>query len=173
MPGKQLSMTERNSHPDAPLVRAQTAKREMVERHGTQDQKERYLSGDLPEDELLVLARSVLFAPLLPFRRYQKITLDKVRHVAAPCPPHDARFFTREVEGGFTANEWHDYRRIKDAMEEAWRAMPPGSHVRIEIVEHVGVCSVCQLNEAISRAASVRIAWAGHELVREYQLGGL
>lgn len=66
MPGSKLSMTEKNPHPNAPLARAQTAKREMVEQHGTQNQIERHYAGLLPEDELLALARTALFAPSSP-----------------------------------------------------------------------------------------------------------
>lgn len=170
MPGSELSMTEHNPHQDAPLARAQTAKREMVDQHGTQNQIERYYAGMLPEEELLALARNALFAPLASFRRYSKLQPGDVKH-SDDCFEGPVRFFTREAADGISGDEWRDYRRIQDALEEAWRSMPRDIATKIEVVEHVGLCSMCD-KEAIRRAASVRIEWAGHELVREYQLGG-
>lgn len=186
MPGKQLSMTEKNPHQDARLVREQAERREMVEKHGEQHQIERYYAGLLPDDELIALARRVLYAPLDGFRRYQNVQASRrggvgpvylypedVKHTdGCPGTALSIRFFTRPPDNGITGDEWRDFRRIHDALEEAWRAMPTGVHATVELIEHVGICGYCRHREAIRRSASVRIDWAGLELVREYALGG-
>jgi hypothetical protein len=170
-------MTEHNPHTKVPMVRDQAAKREMVEKHGDPSQVERYYAGLLPDDELLALARRILFAPLSGFRRYQNVASARGDQVVAKylrpadvkhaegCPATDSaiRFFTRAPGDGITGNEWRDFKSVVDAI---------GPSAQVELVEHVGVCTYCRHREAISRSASVRIAWAGNELLREYALGG-
>lgn len=172
MPGSKLSMTEHDPHEKLPSVQDQRAKREMIEQHGDKNQKERYYAGLLPEEELLAVARRVLFAPMSQFRRYSKIVERDIKHddtcgVGAPV-----QFFTREVADGISGQEWHDYRKLHDVVTASWQEMPSGTHAVVTIVEHVGHCLDCNHRETVRRAAGVRITWAGHELVREYALGG-
>lgn len=172
-------MSENNPHQKAPLARVEAAKRDLVEQHGDKDQVERYYAGMLPESEMLALARRVMFAPLAGFRRYQNVKAsrndqssveatylyaDDVRHDdGCSAQGHLVKFFTRDPADGITGDEWRDYKAIHDAIKPI---------AQVEIVEHVGICGRCEYRETVRRSVSVRILWAGYELVREYALGG-
>jgi hypothetical protein len=141
---------------------------ELLEKRGTGNQRERHAAGLLPEDELLALARSVLFAPFAWFDRWEKIKPSDVHHAACGGL---AEFSTRKAPS-LLAREWSMFQTILDTSYHANDGIlnDLGSQpCQVEIVEHVGYCSTCGF-EVVGRAASVRIQWAGRPLSREYSL---
>ena len=141
----------------------------LLQEHGTDNQRERYAVGLLPEDELLALARYELFLPFAPFRRWAKLEVGDVRH-ERNCNGGVVTFSTCEP-GSLTHDEWSLFKQITVAIDAAnggalkWH----GVTATFALVEHVGRCSVCQA-EAFGRAANIRIEWAGRPLSREYAL---
>jgi hypothetical protein len=147
----------------------QAAERKLLERHGNANQLERYYAGLLPDDELCALARNVLFTPFAMFKRWMKLAPGDVRHEKG-CS-HGAITFTTRPAPDLTADEWMMYKKIRDiayaADENVLREH--GTRGKVEIVEHVGTCSICPA-EVFGRAASIQIEWAGRPLSREYGL---
>lgn len=147
------------------------AVRLFVERHGTDNQRERSLIDKLPTDELLLLARSVLFAPFGNFARYTKIDANELKHERT-CRGGKVTFETREPEA-LTADEWSRFKAITLAVSQANQTpllADNGVSATVEMVEHVGACHSCAA-EVFERSASIRMTWAGHRLAREYTLG--
>lgn len=173
-------------HAERIALDRKAAKRALLDWHGEMNQIERFGAGLLPEDELLALARQVLFAPLAKFRRYSKLQAPDIKHTQdCSKTPGILIYFTRTPRDGILADEWRDLQAIRDAAHETLRVGsderdPPFQGARsvavervvVDIVEHVGCCDHCRHRDTERRAASVRIEWAGHELVREYAMGG-
>lgn len=160
-------MTESILPMELPHVVDQTARRKLIESHGTTNQLERYLAGLLPDDELHALARGVLFAPFAGFRRWIKLAPADLMHRRG-CRG-DVTFRTQEVED-LEADEWSKFKDVRDVLfanDGILRAN--NAHGKVEIVEHIGQCSLCG-NECSARAAAVKIDWAGRPLSREYSL---
>ena len=153
---------------------------QLLKLHGSENQRERWTAGLLPEDELLALARSVLFAPFASFPRWQKLLHQDVRHDKS-CSGGAITFDTRKP-ADLTHDEWALYKKISGvAIEHAYqlhqiRKAAGGEPYQLtgvtcvpSIVEHVGRCSICPA-ECFGRAANIRIEWAGRPLSREYSL---
>lgn len=141
----------------------------LVEAYGDENQQERYTAGLLPENELLMLARTVLFAPFSCFHRWEKIDFTEVKHDKA-CNGGRVTFTTRTPDT-LDAAEWTKFKSITALVSRANQGPlhERGVQATVELVEHVGSCSHCKA-EVFGRAASIRIEWAGHRLSREYTL---
>jgi hypothetical protein len=143
---------------------------EMLKR-GTDNQRERWLAGLLPEAELLSLARYELFLPFASFRRWVKLDAGDVRHERT-CNGGVVAF-TTHTPGHLTHDEWSVLKRLTTAVSLANNGYLAESKVTatLTLVEHVGRCNVCAA-EVFGRAANIRIEWAGRPLSREYTLEG-
>ncbi len=141
----------------------------VVKAHGTPNQIERWSANLLPEDELLVIARTTFFEPFNEYRRWQKLLLQDLQH-EKHCTGGHVAFSTRPPTD-LTHDEWNLLKKIAITVAAAnigpLREYNVEAHV--EPVEHVGVCGRC-LAEVYGRAASIRIDWAGRPLSREYTL---
>ena len=97
-----------------PAVQDRTPSRtdelQLLKLHGTENQRERWAEGLLPEDELLALARNVLFEPFAEFRRWQKLQLQDVQ-ARRDCTGGTIAFTTRKPDD-LTADEWALYKKI-------------------------------------------------------------
>lgn len=141
----------------------------MVHTYGTDNQYERFVAGLLPEGELLMLARTVLFAPFSCFNRWTKIDFSEVKHDKA-CNGGRVTFTTREPDN-LNSVEWTKFKSITTLVSRANQGPlhERGVQATASLVEHVGTCSVCGA-EVFGRAARIHIDWAGHPLSREYTL---
>jgi hypothetical protein len=140
----------------------------LLEQRGTASQRERWAVGLLPEDELLALARDVLFAPFAPFARWRKLMSSDIVH-RQTCNGGTVTFSTRQP-ADLSAEEWAILKKITTAAT-AGKALfrEHGTTATVDLVEHVGSCFKCKA-EVFGRSASVRLEWAGRPLSREYAL---
>jgi|SRR6478735_429113 len=155
----------------AQLDRQARIKRDMIYAFGDANQTERYNAGLLPVSELLLLARTVLFAPFGNFPRYEKIDAAELKH-ERDCRGGKVSFVTREPES-LTGSEWSKLKTITTAVSQANQTplfADAKVNATVEMVEHVGTCHACAA-EVFERSASIRMEWAGHRLAREYTLG--
>jgi hypothetical protein len=148
--------------------RAVSAQQRLLELHGNLNQMERHLAGLLPDDELLTLARGVLFAPFTAYKRWIKLSPGDLMHRRG-C--RGVVSFTTHSAPDLTAEEWSRYKTIRDAVHAANGGVlkPYGALGEVELVEHVGTCAPCGA-ECSARSVSIRIEWAGRPLSREYSL---
>lgn len=162
-------------------------------KEGTDRQRDLYVRGELPEDELLTIARAVLFKGFGAFRRWAKsheldaMTKD-LRHAVFcklhPVKPEIVAAAVRLDVGamvGFedspldlrecTNVEKSNLASLQACAEAAqlhpWLARSEGT-VRVEPVTHWLFCT-CEAETARS-SARVIIKWGERELVREYAL---
>lgn len=163
-----------------PLEFYQRAKRQELEAIalGTDNQRERYAAGLLPEDELLAIARHELFKPFDGFKRWRtdsnrgtatSLRPDDVKH-SRDCQQRSVGFETTQA-GELGHDEWVSYRQISAARDQAalhsWHQTLTA--VRIEPMTHWATCATCK-GEAAKSTARISIEWAGRVLVREYAL---
>lgn len=147
-------------------------------KEGTENQRERYAAGVLPEDELTHLARAILFKGFgdLALRRWASRDRDalgrqlKHRPLCDQQPTHDPIMETCEVDE-LSADEWRLLTRIREMAKAAalhpWLA--PDGKVEVTTSAHWATCQHCKA-EAVRASAKVTIHWAGRQLVREYAL---
>lgn len=150
-------------------TRDQAAMRELLELHGTANQLERYFAGRLPDGELHLLARDVLYQHLDDFRRWIKLAPYDLMHRRG-CHG-DVTFATHEA-GALQADEWELYKAIRDRVDSSDMRAVLTKHqaaVKVDIVAHVGTCVVCGA-QCSGRSAAVKIEWAGRPFNREYSL---
>lgn len=161
-------MTEHNPFTATLAFANLTSKRQMLELHGTANQLERYRAGLLPDDELLSLARQVLFQPFGIFKRWSKLGYGDLKHDKG-CRRGMVTFTTRPAPD-LDHGEWAMYKKIRDtvfAVDSVLRTY--SARGQCDIIEHIGSCSGCRA-EVFGRSAAIRIEWAGHPLSREYAL---
>jgi hypothetical protein len=145
-------------------------------RLGTQNQQERFAANLLPEEELLGLARAVLFEPfslgITPWGTKTRVQVNDVKHHkdCAVGDGSDVVFDTTQA-GELNHDEWERYRefmRIRDrAALHPWLDSPQA--VTLEPIAHFATCRHCE-GEACRMSVKVTIEWAGRKLVREYVL---
>ena len=143
----------------------------MINHHATDNQRERFAAGLLPEDELLSLARFELFKPFMTFRRWVKLEHGDVRHDGdRMCPPQSVEYTTHEP-AVLTHDEWATFKKITSEVSRANSEYlaEHGVAAIASLVEHVGRCINCGA-EAFGRSVNIRIEWAGRPLSREYTL---
>lgn len=146
----------------------------MINNHASENQRERFSAGLLPEDELLCLARWELFRPFTSFARWQKLEAWDVEHErdCTGAGPSSVRFVTQKP-GDLTHDEWSQFKKITTAVSQANNGLLAafGVTATASLVEHVGRCNSCTA-EAFGRSVNIRIEWAGRPLSREYTLEG-
>lgn len=150
-------------------------------KHGTDNQRERWLHKVLPEDELLQLARAELFRWLDDVPRWasgdgRKDMRNAMRHDKA-CDwrtHHVVPKVIFEVLSAceMNAKEWALHKHLRE-LGDATRLHPwltcSGGAVKIETCVHWAECTECYAEE-LRHVAKVSITWAGRVLVREYLL---
>lgn len=162
-------------------------------KEGTDRQRDLYLRGELPEDEMLTIARAVLFKGFGKFSRWAKshalVGMAKDLRHAVFCKLHTtkpeiaAAAVRLNVEGmvGFedapfdaneaTSVELSNLKSLRECAEAAqmhpWLVRTDGT-VRVEPITHWLYCT-CEAETARS-SARVVIKWGERELVREYAL---
>lgn len=142
---------------------------------GTDDQRDRWNAKMLPEEELLAIARTVLFKPLEHVPRWKRIETGELRHLThlrLGCNARSVEFSTTPSPSEMDAQQWAVLNRIKRATETMnrhdWLRMAQAT-CELETTEHVARCNLCKAT--VSRlSASVRVPWAGRTLAREYAL---
>lgn len=148
--------------------------------HATERQVELYREGRLPQEEILQIARAVLFKPFGQFERWalsherQKM-IRQIRHVITCDPSY--RDYDRSVEDGDGRFEPTGAEASNLAMLCA-AALGAGQHpwlertggtVKVDPYTHWLSCTKCE-GETSRSSAKVTITWGEHELVREYAL---
>jgi hypothetical protein len=156
-------------------------------RIGTSDQRERYIAGLLPDEELCRIARDALFVPFGDFALRKKMTVAAIGHPRRPdsqvwrCVAPDMTegpslpipiVWSTMPSSVLSPPEWRTLTEMNRAVNEVNRHpwlvdAPAGATLSTRV--HRGVCQRCQ-REAEQTAALVTIAWAGRTLSREYAL---
>ncbi len=147
-------------------------------KEATPEQRERWTHNLLPEEELLRAARAEVFK-IFEADRWAKIEASEVRHSRTCKRPSTALatdprvVFSTDDVSELTRESYALFRRL-GAEADALRTSHPwfthgGCTVKIELRTHWAECTRCG-GEAFRSSASVRIMWAGRELVREYAL---
>lgn len=146
---------------------------ELAVLEGASDnQRERYDAGLLPEDELLTLARAELFKAFdgIPRWSWNKHVRD-LRH-ASDCATKDTSPAYEQCDvGEVTATEWENLKLVTRAASETnhhpW--LDRTGNCVVEAAAHWLTCPTCKA-EMYKVSAKVTIHWAGRALVREYNL---
>jgi hypothetical protein len=156
-------------------------------RLGTADQRERHIAGRLPDDELLAIARPVLFGAFDGFDVRKKMTASAIPHPHSPGSDAWECVVDAAVNRPYTplpiswsvlptpvlsVTEWATLtwvnRAVNDTNRHPWLVDAAlGATVATRI--HKGVCQRCK-REAAQVTALVTVAWAGRMLSREYVL---
>lgn len=155
---------------------------------GTDNQRERYAAGVLPDDELLQLARAVVFKgfdfPRWHAREGRDGMARSFRH-ARTCTKVDslakralqskvwvADHFEVTDVGDMSAREWEVSRKIID-MVTALNMHPwmlnQGMVAWVDTCAHWLTCPDCKAEQRRA-VAKVSVPWAGRTLVREFLL---
>lgn len=160
----------------------------MLSAHGTPEQIERWQAQVLPEEELVKLARDVLFKPLegLPRwnsrsnRRASSLQATDLAHPVS-CPHHQrprepldewrerllaagaVRFETTEA-AEMSKEEWATYKKVTFLA-----ACVPADELYVKRNTHWATCTMCA-NEMCRNTALVTVHWAGRVLSREYRI---
>jgi hypothetical protein len=160
--------------PVTPVRRIERIQRQELEALSlaTDNQRERYAAGLLPEDELLAIARAELFKPFDGFKRWRTgsgVKSEDVRH-DRDCQDRTVIFETTQA-GELSHDEWSMYRTIGEARNKSalhsW--FTESAAVTIEPLTHWATCTSCK-GEAARSSVKVSVQWAGRVLVREYSL---
>lgn len=96
----------------------------VLREHGTDDQVERLDAGVLPEDELELAVRDILFAPISAHPRWKKVKAEHVRELAvlrgaiAEGDWAPVTFETVEADE-FNREQWERLKQLRQALPEA------------------------------------------------------
>lgn len=146
---------------------------------GTDNQRERYRAGVLPDDELLKIARDELFRPFEGIPRWntreaRDAMVGKIKH-GRTCARRDIRFEIHDI-GELTANEWDVLKKIevgfKVVLRHPWLVEFIANGTAVPTLRsraHWLTCATCE-GEVVRAQANVSIPWIGVLLVREYAL---
>lgn len=173
-----------------PASKVAELEREALATRGTENQRQRYDAGFLPEDELLAIARAELFQvftdPTDPdrFKRWHSREFNRIDHKVAHC--RGRVFFQTTAADYLRHDQWERLANIKDAAqiirdhhwvvrslslvsEETGIAKESWISVNVEPLVHIGHCEKCN---AVDRRQSVKVTvmWAGRSLSREFAL---
>lgn len=146
---------------DRKAAEEQALKAEWVSQYGTDDMKERFEAGVLPEDELLDVVRDHLYAPLNDFPRYQKMKKGDICEADEnEYEDHRVSYKTEDLTE-MTADQFAMMKKIKAAAPEG---------AVIEARKHVGVCADCPDDDGYLERVGfmVRVAVGDFEFSREY-----
>lgn len=135
----------------------------------------RYDAGELPDEEIDNLARTVLFKDFRAFPRWQMRSATGVDHADHCQPPPGGYascvdFDTRRVRI-LSAVGWEQFRAISLVAGALHNSDLAGLAPKVQLVkrDHVGTCRICQ-TETHGPSCVVSITWNGRLLVREYAL---
>lgn len=146
---------------------------------GTDNQRERWQAGVLPEEELLSLVRNELYRPFDGVPRWVKIAGAQTIH-SRYC--REGRLQTKDWEtdmtysaGPATTMPHDDWEAVKQLRERAYHASnhlwirQSGSAFLVSAREHEAKCKRCG-ETTLRCSASISVLWAGREIAREYAL---
>ncbi len=150
---------------------------------GSPNQRQRWSGGCLPEEELLLIARRELFAPLSLCPRRSRKGPSAIAH---PTDPQGEWVCTRSAFNGIvpvmwrtepdpelTETQWQSLQRVLVACDEIrrhrWMTRTNPTAVRVSTRQHRGECQDCHGTTA-ENSALVGLEWAGRVLSREYVL---
>lgn len=157
---------------------------------GTVDQRARWNSGILPEDELLCLARAELFRPFGLLTRRRQLVFADIDHpkdfrgvwtclkvpicgVSTPRGLADLIDWETIPNPCLTEAEHRTLIRthagIAECLRHPWMAGSGNEAAALEVREHIGTCKTCKRTTS-ERSALVTLQWAGRNLSREYVL---
>jgi hypothetical protein len=144
---------------------------------GSSSQRDRWGSGCLPEDELLLLAREELFRPMSLIPRRRRRGPSAIRHIGDmfACMVDGEIPVEWEVlpEPQLDDEQWTTFRRVLTACEavrrHAWMQHDRPESVRMALREHRGRCKTCERTTS-EAGVLVEIDWAQRLLSREYVL---
>ncbi len=149
-------------------------------RIATEGQQSRYARGELPEDEILTIARAVLFKGFGAFNRWatgraHDQMIKALRHVVTCTAAHDSDIELDTVfaeSDALTEVEAENLRTLQACANGAkvhpW-LVHTGGTVRVTWATHYVTCGSCGAEEGRS-SGKVTITWGERELVREYAL---
>ncbi len=146
---------------------------------GTVNQRQRWATGCLPEQELLMLARNELFRPfaLCPrkTRKGPSVLAHRTTAWARDClmDGHIPVQWETVDDPVLSDAHWQTLRRIVTACEAVrrhpWMQHSPPTSVRVAVRNHHGTCMACHGVHS-ENASLIEIDWAGRLLTREYVL---
>lgn len=142
--------------------------------HATEDQRQRFTQGCLPDEEILTIARAVLFKGFGAFPRWAKShALDQMT-----AELRHAHHCKRDVNGhesgpaeDLSAVETKNLAALKAVADAAFMhpwLVHTGGTVTVTPLTHWLLCT-CEAESSRS-SAKVTITWGERELVREYAL---
>jgi len=148
-------------------------------RLGSVNQRQRWASGCLPEEEFLRLARNELFRAFALYPRKTRKGPSAIQH-RAPTWMRDCAVdgsvpidWRTTPEPDLADEEWQTLRRLLTACEairrHPWMQMSPPTSVRMQVRNHLGTCKTCQGTNS-ENTCLVEIDWGGRLLTREYVL---
>lgn len=135
------------------------AKKAWVETHGTDDMRERFSAGVLPDDELYLAVRRQLFEPLDGMPRYERIRYSDFESNGydAPQSDEDVDYKVNGLEA-LSAEQWRMIKKIRGLAPEN-AEIEPRIHEATWEDQTIRRCSV-----------RVSIDWHGRRLARVYAL---
>jgi hypothetical protein len=179
-PVEQLEVANRNAWQEQLALRDR----------GSSDQRARWCSYLLPEDEILNIAREELFRPFGLLTKRRQMVFADIGHpkdvrgiwtcLKVPIGgPQVTRTLADLVDWKtspnppLTGGEHRTLLRIQAATAEVgrhpWMRGSSNEAVSVEVREHTGTCKKCQ-KSTFERSALVTVQWAGRNLSREYVL---
>lgn len=165
--------------------------RQALHDRGSSDQRTRWISCLLPEEELLHIARSELFRPFGLLVKRRPMAFADIDHpkntsnlwTCVPKMPVPGRNVPRDLSelvdwatvpvASLTEDEHRTLLRVHEGAAEVlrhpWMKNAGNDVVCVEVREHTGTCKMCGRG-TFERSALVTIMWAGRNLSREYVL---
>lgn len=150
-------------------------------KRGTDNQRERYVAGILPEVELKQLARAELYRALDDFPRWKNLT-DSAAELLIRHTPHCASSelapaisFASQGINDLTHDQWERFKAVQRVVRTTNETHPwctaKDSTCRLSAkpVAHVATCTACKRQKTCVTCI-VSASWAGRELSREYAL---
>ena len=164
--------------------------RQALHDRGTSDQRLRWITCLLPEEELLHIARAELFRPFGLLTKRRQMVFADIDHpknasgiwtcLKVPiCGIATSRSLSELVEWATVPNpsliegEYRTLLRIhagtSELLRHPWMAGAGNDVVSVEVREHTATCKMCGRG-TFERSALVTVQWAGRNLSREYVL---
>lgn len=163
-PAREVAQHEADRRNHELAENRKQAERWVVEAEGTQDQRERWAAGVLPEAELRDLARAALMEPLAGFKSRRKLSSDDLDH-DGPLAHDDIEIEISEGAKELSASEWSSLKAIESAADQAV-AIAPVSVAPVTVRARCMVCGAYTQEHAVR----VEMKWAGRTLARELAL---
>lgn len=164
--------------------------RQALADRGTSDQRLRWITCLLPEEELLHIARAELFRPFGLLTKRKPLLFADIDHpknssgiwtcLKVPiCGPTSNKSLSDLVDWATVPNPTlteHEHRSLLrvhagtlEVLRHPWMKGAGNDVVSVEVREHTGTCKMCGRG-TYERSALVTVQWAGRNLSREYVL---